>query len=221
MSRRRRWQRRPGTWPRREDRPAHHASGQAAPESARRSRRVAARQWIAWRPDHNRRGRDSLRSRRSASERPRLFHHPSTCHPSVCDGSSPLESETDLVSRRRSMNKSEKALGRKRRCVFVASTASKKPPPCRGFSVRRSGTRSVLPERPARAEHPAGAELVVHPDQADIDVLVDAMGHGGETGGGDKVEILVAYEQMVVFDADRPVRSEGIFQTCPDRTAPA
>src|ERR1700675_4551624 len=100
------------------------------------------------------------------------------------------------------MNKSEKALGRKRRRAFVASTSNKKPRPCRGFSVRRSGTRSVLPERPARAEHPAWTELVVHPDQADVDVLVDAMGHGGKPGRGDKVEILVGYEQVVVFDAN-------------------
>src|SRR6266481_6056914 len=200
MSRRHRWQRRPGTSPRREGQPAHHASGQAAPESARRSRRVVARQWIAWRLDHNRRGRDSLRSRRSASERPRLLHHPSTCHPSVLrriqsvDGET--ESETGLVSRRRSTNKSEKAFGRKR-SAFAGSTLNKNPRPCRGFSVRRSGTRSVLSERPARAEHPAWAELVVHPDQTDVDVLIDAMGHGGETGGGDKVEILVAHEQVI------------------------
>src|SRR3984893_8493749 len=206
MSRRRRWQRRPGTSPRREDRSAHHASGQAAPESARRSRRVAARPWIAWRPDHNRRGRDSLRSRRSALERPRLLHHSSMCHPSVCDGSSPLTAKRRakriwFLAAEAQINQ-KKPLAGSGGSAFGASTANKKPRPCRGFSVSRSRTWSVLSERPARAEHPAWAELVVHPDQADVDVLVDAMGHGGETGGGDKVEILVAYEQVVVFDAD-------------------
>ncbi len=71
-----------------------------------------------------------------------------------------------------------------------------KSPGRAGALIRVSGTRSVLPE------HPGRAELVVHPDQTNVDVLGDAMGHGGDTGRGNKVEILVAHEQVVVFDAD-------------------
>src|SRR5882757_10399936 len=82
-------------------------------------------------------------------------------------------------------------------------------------AASRGTPRSVPPERPV------GTKLVVHADQTDVHVLVDALGHRGGAGRGDKVEIFVAHEQVVVFDADRPVRSEGIFQTCADRAAPA
>src|SRR3954471_21951572 len=98
-----------------------------------------------------------------------------------------------------------------------------KAPAMPGLPRTGAAMRSVHSEHSHPAAHHPGAraELVVDPDQTDVDVLLDALGRSDDTGRIDEVEVLVAQEQVVVFDADRPVRREGIFDTCADRAAPA
>src|SRR3954454_17189733 len=74
----------------------------------------------------------------------------------------------------------------------------------------RSGFCSVTAE--ARA-----AELVVQADEAHVDVLTDAVGRGHQREG----DVLVLQEDVVVLDANRPVRREAVLEACTDRTTPA
>src|SRR5215475_12536833 len=90
--------------------------------------------------------------------------------------------------------------------VNLPVSQEKSPGRGRGFNQPRGGGRLVL--RDDRA-----AELVVQADEAHVDVLLDAK---GVAGNGD---VLVAQEEVVVLDANRPVRRKADFQTCADRAA--
>src|SRR3954449_10502113 len=73
----------------------------------------------------------------------------------------------------------------------------------------RSGFCSVTAE--ARA-----AELVVQADEAHVDVLTDAVGRGHQREG----DVLVLQEDVVVLDANRPVRGETVLEAGTDRATP-
>ena len=68
--------------------------------------------------------------------------------------------------------------------------------------------RSV--SRDARA-----AELVVQAGGDEIDVLTDAVGAEGEAARCGEVIGTVLHEQVIVLDANRPVRGEGVFEAAP------
>jgi hypothetical protein len=55
----------------------------------------------------------------------------------------------------------------------------------------------------------------------EIDVLTDAIGLEKHTGRCREVEGLILHEQVVVFDADRPVRGEAIFKADANGATPA
>src|ERR1700754_500744 len=64
------------------------------------------------------------------------------------------------------------------------------------------------------------AELVVQASGDQIDVLADTIAAERQAARGGEVVGLVLHEQVVVFDADRPIRSEAVFQTDADGAAP-
>src|SRR5258708_1399928 len=68
-------------------------------------------------------------------------------------------------------------------------------------AVRRLG--SVLGDQRA-------AKLVVQASGEEIDVLLDAVGL--RERGGDEVDVLAIHEHVVVFERDRPVRREAVFE---------
>src|SRR5262249_6767932 len=77
-----------------------------------------------------------------------------------------------------------------------------------------NGWRSVL------GDHRA-AEAVVQTDEAHIDVLADIVSESHSVDARrEEDDVMVAKENMVVFDADRPVRGKADFQTGADRAAP-
>ena len=59
------------------------------------------------------------------------------------------------------------------------------------------------------------AEAVVHAHGDHVHVLVDATVSASSKGGYDERIVGVAHEQVVVFDAGRPVRSEAILESDP------
>src|SRR6185369_10116232 len=65
------------------------------------------------------------------------------------------------------------------------------------------------------------AELVVDAGGDEIDVRPDAIGAEEGASRRDEGVGTVLHEQVIVFDADRPVRSEGVFEADADRAAPA
>src|SRR5947207_1400168 len=65
------------------------------------------------------------------------------------------------------------------------------------------------------------AELVVQAGGDEIDVLTDAVGAEGEAARRGEGVGTVLHEQVIVLDANRPVRGEGVFEAGADRAAPA
>ena len=65
------------------------------------------------------------------------------------------------------------------------------------------------------------AEPVVQAGGDEIDVLTDAIGAEGSAGRRGEVIGTVLHEQVIVLDANRPVRGEGVFEASADRAAPA
>src|ERR1700761_9343132 len=59
------------------------------------------------------------------------------------------------------------------------------------------------------------AELVVHTGREDIDVLLDIVGDEAV------VDVFHTHEQVIVLEAKRPARRNGIFEASADRSAPA
>src|SRR5689334_20834288 len=96
-----------------------------------------------------------------------------------------------------------------------SSGAQKRPARGRPFSIL--GTKV--------AQRSVRAELVVDASGDEIDILTDAaLGHEqarSEDGAvADEVIGPVLHEQVIVFDAGRPVRGEAIFQAGADRGTP-
>src|ERR1700744_3490731 len=60
-------------------------------------------------------------------------------------------------------------------------------------------------------------ELVVQTHGEEVDILLDVLGNARE----DESRIAGAHEEMVVFEAERPARSEGIFDADTNCRAPA
>src|SRR5947207_11286892 len=83
-----------------------------------------------------------------------------------------------------------------------------------GLLCLAGSVRSVL--RDDRA-----AELVVQAGGDEIDVLTDAVGAEGEAARRGEGVGTVLHEQVIVLDANRPVRGEGVFEAGADRAAPA
>src|SRR5579872_78821 len=54
--------------------------------------------------------------------------------------------------------------------------------------------------------HDRAAELVIKPGGKEIDILPNAIGSEGKTGGRGEALVAAVQEQMVVFEAERPVR---------------
>src|SRR3954462_5924472 len=98
----------------------------------------------------------------------------------------------------------------------IAPGSTKKPRARPGAfrHVRRSARKSVLVSSVLGEDR--AAELVVQASGDEIDVLADAIAadHAAERAG--EVVGLVLHEQVIVFDADRPVRSEAVFETDAD-----
>src|SRR5579872_1622961 len=61
------------------------------------------------------------------------------------------------------------------------------------------------------------AELVVHASREEVDVFLDVVGE--EAGIRD--DVVIAHEQVIVLEAERPARSKGIFEADTDRGTPA
>src|SRR5882757_10805940 len=76
-------------------------------------------------------------------------------------------------------------------------------------AVRRPG--SVLGDQRA-------AKLVVQASGEEIDVLLDAVGLCER--GGDEVDVLAIHEHVVVFERDRPVRREAVFEASANHGTP-
>jgi hypothetical protein len=74
--------------------------------------------------------------------------------------------------------------------------------------------RSVLRDHRA-------AELVVHADRDEIDVLTDAVGARGHAGRRGEGKGTILHEQVIVFHRGRPVRSEAVLEADADGAAPA
>src|SRR3569833_3307271 len=85
------------------------------------------------------------------------------------------------------------------------------------FSRRSTASRSY-----AELMHKArAAELVVQPHQAKVCILTDAARGGQRTGCRRKVQVLVIEEDVVVFNAERQVRQDPIFDARTDRRSSA
>src|SRR4051812_4160926 len=86
-----------------------------------------------------------------------------------------------------------------------------------GLLCFASLARSVL--RDDRA-----AEAVVHPGGDEVSVLLDVVVAGvdaREHADASEVVVVGAHEQVIILDAERPVRSEGVFHAGANRAAPA
>src|ERR1700686_2931181 len=65
------------------------------------------------------------------------------------------------------------------------------------------------------------APAVVHANGGQIDVLTDAIGcREQEEPRSRESDVPGTHKQMVVFEGDRPIRSEAVFETCADRATP-
>ena len=62
---------------------------------------------------------------------------------------------------------------------------------------------------------------IVDANGDEIDVIADAIGAEGEAAWRDEAKIAVLHEQVIVFDAGRPVGSEAKFEARADAGAPA
>src|SRR5258708_17890732 len=92
----------------------------------------------------------------------------------------------------------------------------KKPRAMPGALILSLVARSVLRDDWA-------AELVVQANGDQVDILLDVVGAGGHAGNREDAGeggVMVAHEQMVVFDRGRPVRSEAVFEADANRATP-
>src|SRR5687767_4455205 len=102
------------------------------------------------------------------------------------------------------------------------STATNKKAGARpAFSKTVPQVRWISVPRNSRA-----AELVVEASGDHVDVLANTVGpdrgsRHGDRAGGNQADVTVPHEQMVVFDANRPVRCKAVFEADADRGAPA
>ena len=81
--------------------------------------------------------------------------------------------------------------------------------------LRNRGAEPSVSGGDWRAE---AAEAVVQADQSDIDILANALALEEDPARG-QVDRARVHEQMVVFDADRPVRVEAVLEADADRAA--
>src|SRR3954451_17171476 len=94
-------------------------------------------------------------------------------------------------------------------------TNKKAPADGRGFRRPLEIERSIAVFYSVTAEARA-AELVVQADEAHVDILTDAIGRGHQREG----DVLVLQEDVVVLDANRPVRGETVLEAGTDRATP-
>src|ERR1700722_17221856 len=90
-----------------------------------------------------------------------------------------------------------------------AGTAIKRPARGRPFPSNRACRRSVSGDDRT-------AEAVVHADGAHVDVLTDIVAARHGNGRYREGHVGIAHEQMVVLDADGPVRCKTDFDTGSD-----
>src|SRR6266702_8608552 len=76
--------------------------------------------------------------------------------------------------------------------------------------------KSVLPD-----DRTTPVKAVVDARGEEIDVLTNAVSANKDSGRVREGESLILHEQVVVFDADRPVRGEAIFKADANGAAPA
>src|SRR6201996_3219997 len=89
----------------------------------------------------------------------------------------------------------------------------KKPRRERRAGVVRSAVRK---RKRSEAAEQRAAELVVDAGREQVDVLLDAVRAETAVEG----DVLAIQEDMVVFEAERPVRSEAVFDAGADRGTP-
>src|SRR3954470_5787215 len=89
----------------------------------------------------------------------------------------------------------------------LKSNNKKAPADGRGFRRPLDVERSISGIYSVTAEHRA-AELVVQADETHVDVLTDAI---GASQAGER-DVLVLQEDVVVLDANRPVRGETVLE---------
>src|ERR1043166_2139619 len=98
-----------------------------------------------------------------------------------------------------------------------ASSATKSPGRCRGFS------RFVSPLSVARDHRATPIELVIEParhlERLDLERLRDRHEHCGKGGDHAAVERLVAVPAVTRFDAEAPIVAERMFETAAERRA--
>ena len=82
------------------------------------------------------------------------------------------------------------------------------------------GRQKCRPGSLGKRSNRTKSEAVVHAHGDHVHVLVDAAGRSSK-GGYDERVVGVAHEQVVVFNAGRPVRSEAILESDPHGGAPA
>src|SRR5262249_6555241 len=103
----------------------------------------------------------------------------------------------------------------KRHCDTAAGS-TKSPGLCQGLKFTGE-EHSQLTGRDRRAP---SAEAIVQAHQTDVDVLTDAFRLEEGTGQDGDVDVASAHEQVIVCDAQRPVRREPKLQARADRAAP-
>src|SRR5438477_3362214 len=93
------------------------------------------------------------------------------------------------------------------------SGSKKRPARSRPFRVANERVSVLCDDRTA--------EAVVQADEAHVDVLADSGGNRERARRRAGSDVVGSHEQMVVLDADRPVRSEAEFEAGADRATPA
>src|SRR5262245_57959038 len=81
------------------------------------------------------------------------------------------------------------------------------------FHRKKFGEGSVLRDQRA-------APAIVQADEAHVDVLTDAVAAERQAAWGREAKRAIAEEDVVVFDAHRPVRRKADFQAGADRATP-
>src|SRR4051812_40710771 len=90
----------------------------------------------------------------------------------------------------------------------ILGVDKKAPGIARGFDGLADLAKSVLSS--ILRDHRA-AELVVHADGDEIDVLTDAIGTDEGAGRRGEAQGAILHEHVIVFHRGRPVRSEAVF----------
>src|SRR6202042_869908 len=58
------------------------------------------------------------------------------------------------------------------------------------------------------ARNHRSAELVIHARGEEIDIFLDMV---GDQEAGGRIDVRVAHEEVIVFEAERPILREGVF----------